>query len=478
MATIYTDIYNRTKENITVLRKPGTPEDGITPQLVKLVNTNNEYAGKFTGEAYFTTGSFQNAVIDKALLQNSTLSNVSFANGLNLDTIGVEIEALSARDDELKEIIDEETAARIACSTKIYTDLLSGLTNLSNELSLETSNREDDVLLHRHMTLARLNEDIYPYTLSDWTVNTIKTNYIDAIVYVENSENRELPIGKIENTEYNAPIDKFGKTTYVQLTAFDLHLFNSAKKHNILSAASKKIYHFTVTQTEAIADDAGKFEFKWNAGAALPAIDLLFKSVIDSDNQVQVPLTVFRCKNEMKVLMPDKKTQIPGDSRDASSKFIFNIKVEDRTFCNQLHEMAEELIAIKLVAPDPRDMYFYLDRPVDKLFIQKNRYSTFKFEEIRPHKFIITDLDQSKLYYELHDIKRDVHNTVKQVNLFGKALNYVDSKVSHCLSVDSDNIPAAVDGLLLKDVCNGNVYKVVVANGQLSVIGDNQLTSL
>ena len=195
MATIYTDIYNRTKENITVLRKPGTPEDGITPQLVKLVNINNEYAGKFTGEAYFTTGSFQNAVIDKALLQNSTLSNVSFANGLNLDTIGVEIEALSARDDELKEIIDEETAARIACSTKIYTDLLSGLTNLSNELSLETSNREDDVLLHRHMTLARLNEDIYPYTLSDWTVNTIKTNYIDAIVYVENSENRELPIG-------------------------------------------------------------------------------------------------------------------------------------------------------------------------------------------------------------------------------------------------------------------------------------------
>lgn len=140
---------------------------------------------------------------------------MSFANGLNLDTIGVEIEALSARDEELKDMIDEETAARIACSTKIYTDLLSGLTNLSNELSSETSSREDDVLLHRHMALARLNEDVYPYTLSDWTVNTIRTNYIDAIVYVENSGNRELPIGKIENTEYNAPVDKFGKTTYV-----------------------------------------------------------------------------------------------------------------------------------------------------------------------------------------------------------------------------------------------------------------------
>ena len=85
-------------------------------------------------------------------------------------------------------------------------------------------------------------------------------------------------------------------------------MFNSAKKHSVLSAASKKIYHFTVTQTEAVADDAGKFEFKWNTGAALPTIDLLFKSVIDNDDQVQVPLTVFRRKNEMQVLMPDKKT--------------------------------------------------------------------------------------------------------------------------------------------------------------------------
>ena len=68
MATIYTDIYNRTKENITVLRKPGTPEDGVTPQLVKLVNPNNEYAGKFTGGVTLTAGSFSNAIIDKALL--------------------------------------------------------------------------------------------------------------------------------------------------------------------------------------------------------------------------------------------------------------------------------------------------------------------------------------------------------------------------------------------------------------------------
>jgi len=140
---------------------------------------------------------------------------VSFANGLNLDTIGVEIEALSARDDDLKEMIDEETAARIACSTKIYTELLSGLTDLSSELSSEASSRADDVLLNRHMALARLNEDVYPYTLSDWTVNTIKTNYTDAIVYIENSGNRELPIGKIENTEYNAPVDNFGRTIYV-----------------------------------------------------------------------------------------------------------------------------------------------------------------------------------------------------------------------------------------------------------------------
>jgi len=115
--------------------------------------------------------------------------------------------------------------------------------------------------------------------------------------------------------------------------------------------------------------------------------------------------------------------------------------------------MAEELIAVKLIAPDPdsRDMYFYLDRPVDKLFIQKNRYSTFKFEEVRPHKFIITDLDSSKLYYALHDVKHDVHNVAQQVDLFGKALHNVDSKVQHCVSVDLSGFTSAVDGLLIKD---------------------------
>ena len=477
MATIYTDIYNRTKENITVLRKPGTPEDGVTPQLVKLVNPNNEYAGTFTGGANFSKGSFSNAVIDKAVLQNSILSNVSFENGLNLDTIGVEIEALSARDDELKEMIEEETASRIACSTKVYTELLSNIIDLSSELSSETSSRADDVLLNRHMALARLNEDVYPYILSDWTVNTIKTNYTDAIVYIENSGNRELPIGKIENTEYNAPVDQFGRTLYVQLTAFDLHLFNNAKQHSALSAASKKIYHFTVLQTEVVADDDEKFEFKWNTGAALPAIDLLFKSVIDSDDQVQIPLVVFRQKNEMQVLMPDKKMQIPGDSRNVSSKFIFNIKVEDRTFCGQAHEMAEELIAVKLIAPDPRDMYFYLDKPVNKLFVQKNRYSTFKFEEVRPHKFIVTDLDSSKFYYAVNDVKRDVENAAHQMHMFDKALHAVDDKVMHCLSVDAGNVTAAVDGLLMKDQCNGNIYKITVCSGQLSVARDHSLTS-
>jgi len=70
--------------------------------------------------------------------------------------------------------------------------------------------------------------------------------------------------------------------------------------------------------------------------------------------------------------------------------------------------MAEELIAVKLIAPDPRDMYFYLDKPVDRLFVQKNRYSTFKFEEVRPHKFIVTDLDSSKFYYAVHDVKHDI----------------------------------------------------------------------
>jgi hypothetical protein len=37
----YTDLHNRIKENLTILRKPGSKDDGMSPQKVILVNPEN-----------------------------------------------------------------------------------------------------------------------------------------------------------------------------------------------------------------------------------------------------------------------------------------------------------------------------------------------------------------------------------------------------------------------------------------------------
>ena len=52
----YTDLHHRIKDNITVLRRPGHPDDGMTPQLVKLMNPENEYYGTFKGNVDIKRG--------------------------------------------------------------------------------------------------------------------------------------------------------------------------------------------------------------------------------------------------------------------------------------------------------------------------------------------------------------------------------------------------------------------------------------
>lgn len=45
----YTDLHMRRRENLTILRRPGSAEDGITPQRVIFANPENIYEGTFKG---------------------------------------------------------------------------------------------------------------------------------------------------------------------------------------------------------------------------------------------------------------------------------------------------------------------------------------------------------------------------------------------------------------------------------------------
>ena len=74
----YTDLHLRNKENITVLRMPGNPYDGMTSQRVIFANPENIYNGRFVGEVSTTSASLNNAVLNGCTVLDSILSTAVF----------------------------------------------------------------------------------------------------------------------------------------------------------------------------------------------------------------------------------------------------------------------------------------------------------------------------------------------------------------------------------------------------------------
>lgn len=71
----YTDLHIRRKENLTILRMPGDPNDGITPQRVILANPENIYEGTFKGLIQSTSAIFDNGTFNNCSLIGGVISN-------------------------------------------------------------------------------------------------------------------------------------------------------------------------------------------------------------------------------------------------------------------------------------------------------------------------------------------------------------------------------------------------------------------
>lgn len=78
----YTDLHVRRKENLTILRMPGDPNDGITPQRVILANPENIYDGTFRGKVETSAADFNNVTLNNSTINGGVISNaVIYSNG-------------------------------------------------------------------------------------------------------------------------------------------------------------------------------------------------------------------------------------------------------------------------------------------------------------------------------------------------------------------------------------------------------------
>ena len=77
----YTDLHMRRRENLTILRRPGAPDDGITPQRVIFANPENIYEGTFKGRFEAKGVSFTSVDMTDCLIAGGILSDVAFKTG-------------------------------------------------------------------------------------------------------------------------------------------------------------------------------------------------------------------------------------------------------------------------------------------------------------------------------------------------------------------------------------------------------------
>ena len=147
----YTDLKNRIKDNVTVIRRPGCPEDGMTPQLVKFMNPENEYYGTFKGGIDSNSATLTNAKIEGSTITDSTLSNVSI-DGIDLDNVINELQRINTSADQAMSVandvakdLNDEISARKLCAKKIYDELSCSISSVSNDLLDKISDVVDQV---------------------------------------------------------------------------------------------------------------------------------------------------------------------------------------------------------------------------------------------------------------------------------------------------------------------------------------------
>ena len=151
----YTDLHTRRRENLTILRKPGTPEDGITPQRVIFANPENIYEGTFKGKieavgVSFTSVDLTDVTINGGKIKDATI--YSDGREMSIAELTLNVSEISGK---LDGAIENITSTQISCSNldKRINDLIGGESGVQN-ISAAVVDTISDVVDNRLSSLS------------------------------------------------------------------------------------------------------------------------------------------------------------------------------------------------------------------------------------------------------------------------------------------------------------------------------------
>ena len=268
----YTDLHTRRRENLTILRQPGAPEDGITPQRVIFANPENIYEGTFKGKieavgVSFTSVDLTDVTINGGKIKDATI--YSAGREMSIADLTSNVSEISGK---LDDAIENITSAQISCSDldKRINDLISGESGIE-KISAAVVNVVSVTVDNRLSSLSSELCGTVDYRLSSLEsrlsnqisgVSSLLSNQLDSIsVRLSNDENAFKTFVNVDFAQHVQDFDDHvqeNKETFDFLSNYLLSSLEHDRHYTIVDDFKEIPYHvkdFSINVIEAGASD-------------------------------------------------------------------------------------------------------------------------------------------------------------------------------------------------------------------------------
>lgn len=174
----YTDLHNRIKENLTILRKPGSKDDGMSPQKVILVNPENQFYGTFNGKMNTTGGILSGLKIIDSELEGVKLDDAS-VDGVSLRELKTTADVNTQDIEQLQKDKEAISAAHNALSV--------GLSGAVDNLSVAVNEKLDNAVEEVKKSISGVVGDATTLSIGlgnlSSKVETLSSGMLNGVVY-------------------------------------------------------------------------------------------------------------------------------------------------------------------------------------------------------------------------------------------------------------------------------------------------------